>query len=35
MNAEQIAARPDDIRAQGWDVAVHNDYRLGGVFHTF
>lgn len=28
-------ARPDDIRAQGWSVAVHNDYRLGGQSHTF
>jgi len=26
---------PDDIRAMGWMVAVHNDYRLNGVFHTF
>jgi len=26
---------PDDIRAQGWAVAVHNDYRLDGVPHTF
>lgn len=26
---------PDDIRAQGWSVAVHNDYRLDGVPHTF
>lgn len=25
----------DDIRALGWAVAVHNDYRLGGVAHTF
>lgn len=24
-----------DLRAQGWVVAVHNDYRLGGVHHTF
>lgn len=28
-------ACPDDIRAAGWLVAVHNDYRLGGRFHTF
>lgn len=28
-------ARPDDIRALGWMVAVHNDYRLDGMFHTF
>lgn len=26
---------PDDIRAAGWAVAVHNDYRLAGVAHTF
>lgn len=26
---------PDDIRAAGWVVAVHNDYRLDGVAHTF
>jgi len=25
----------DDIRAEGWTVAVHNDYRLHGVNHTF
>jgi hypothetical protein len=29
------AASPDDIRQEGWMVAVHNDYRLNGVFHTF
>lgn len=28
-------AKPDDIRAKGWIVAVHNDYRLGGELHTF
>ena len=26
---------PDDLRAAGWSVAVHNDYRLNGVAHTF
>ncbi len=26
---------PDDIRAQGWVVAVHNDYRLNGEPYTF
>lgn len=26
---------PDDIRAKGWMVAVHNDYKLNGVFNTF
>lgn len=33
--ADLVAANPDDIRAQGWVVAVHNDYRLNGIFHTF
>lgn len=28
-------AAPDDIRARGWAVAVHNDYRLNGVANTF
>ncbi len=35
----QIAAAarssPNDLRALGWVVAVHNDYRLDGVDHTF
>jgi hypothetical protein len=26
---------PDDIRAAGWAVAIHNDYRLNGMMHTF
>lgn len=26
---------PDDLRAEGWAVAVHNDYRLNGEAHTF
>ncbi|WP_454909675.1 hypothetical protein [Variovorax gossypii] len=26
---------PDDLRAAGWTVAVHNDYRLKGKAHTF
>lgn len=26
---------PDDIRAQGWMVAVHNDYRQDGELYTF
>lgn len=29
------AASPDDIRAKGWMVAVHNDYRLAGRLMTF
>lgn len=32
MNTESI---PDDIRAKGWMVAVHNDYRLGWELYTF
>jgi hypothetical protein len=26
---------PDDLRSEGWSVAVHNDYMLNGVEHTF
>lgn len=26
---------PADIRAAGWAVAIHNDYRLNGKSHTF
>lgn len=33
--AVKEAARPDDIRAAGWVVAVHNDYRVSGEPHTF
>ena len=38
--AHLIAIQPDpsspaDIRAAGWVVAVHNDYKLAGVPHTF
>lgn len=29
------AASPDDLRALGLVVAVHNDYRLAGDRHTF
>jgi len=29
------AARPDDLRAMGYMVAVHNDYRLNGEQYTF
>ncbi len=25
----------DDLRAKGWTVSSHNDYRLKGVPHTF
>ena len=31
----QSPSNPDDIRKAGWSVAVHNDYRLKGEFHTF
>lgn len=34
-NARLREASPEDIRALGWVVAVHNDYRLNGVPHTF
>ena len=35
-DAKRLAAgSADDIRALGWAVAVHNDYRLGGIPHTF
>ena len=30
-----INTRLNDLRAQGWAVAIHNDYRLGGEFKTF
>jgi len=26
---------PGDLRALGWSVAIHNDYRQDGKFHTF
>ena len=26
---------PDDLRAKGWVVAVHNDYRVSGIPYTF
>lgn len=35
VGATMTNSCPDDIRAKGWMVAVHNDYRLNGVFHTF
>ena len=30
-----IPSSPDDLRAQGWRVAVHNDYRQNGRLFTF
>lgn len=32
MTAEEIL---EDLRANGWMVAVHNDYRLDGSLMTF
>jgi hypothetical protein len=29
------ASNPDDLRAAGWMVACHNDYRLAGERFTF
>jgi len=29
------ASSPDDIRAEGWSVAIHNDYHLDGESYTF
>lgn len=29
------ASSADDLRALGWSVSSHNDYKLKGVFHTF
>lgn len=35
FTASQNPAIPDDIRAEGWSVAVHNDYKQNGKNHTF
>ncbi len=35
MSPADSQSTPDDIRAAGWMVAVHNDYRLNGELHTF
>ena len=35
MQDNITANTPDDIRAQGWMVAVHNDYRQDGKLYTF
>lgn len=29
------SSSPDDLRQLGFTVTVHNDYRLGGVAHTY
>jgi hypothetical protein len=31
----EVGSSPDDIRAAGWVVAAHNDYRQDGQAHTF
>jgi len=31
----RVAGSPDDLRALGWSVAVHNDYKLDGHDWTF
>jgi len=33
--ARQATGCPDDLRADGWSVAVHNDYRIDGRACTF
>lgn len=34
LEDEVLEASPDDLRADGWVVAVHNDYRQDGkLFH--
>lgn len=35
IGADIRESLPDDIRAKGWSVAIHNDYRLGGEAFTF
>lgn len=35
MSSERNRSMPDDLRALGLTVAVHNDYRLNDVPHTF
>ncbi len=31
----QLASNPDDIRAAGWSVSGHNDYRQDNASHTY
>lgn len=31
----EVAVKVKGLRDKGWMVAVHNDYRQNGVFHTF
>ena len=35
MPTDSQSSNPDDIRAAGWMVAVHNDYRQNGERYTF
>ena len=35
VRSERDASLPDDLRAGGWTVAVHNDYRQDGKQMTF
>ena len=35
MSTALAASNPDDIRQEGWMVAVHNDYRQEGKMYTF
>lgn len=35
MSSERNRSLPDDLRALGMTVTVHNDYRLNDVLHTF
>lgn len=35
IGADVRESLPNDIRAKGWSVAAHNDYRLGGGAFTF
>lgn len=35
IGADVRESLPNDLRAKGWSVAAHNDYRLGGEDFTF
>ncbi|MAZ40563.1 hypothetical protein CL654_00390 [bacterium] len=35
MEQNYNPSSPDDLRKDGWTVAVHNDYRLNGKSYTF
>ena len=34
-DADMMYSVLNEIRSNGWSVAVHNDYRLNEQFHTF